>query len=178
MNHYETVFILNRFIWCSGKGNSKQIWRFLLLEEPKWYRKRLGPKKWLTKSKIKKVVLSFIRIQSTRRSSYCFETEFRRDERIMRFLTVSLDKHAILGWKKKKKLKSQKRNIMATTICFRKKKTGYQISYVLNIETNKTKKYCRLKNQASNISITRGDFLLKFVNEQGKFFLVVWLELH
>jgi small subunit ribosomal protein S6 len=25
----------------------------------------------------------------------CFETEFRRDERVMRFLTVSLDKHTI-----------------------------------------------------------------------------------
>jgi small subunit ribosomal protein S6 len=39
----------------------------------------------------KKVVLSFIRIQSTRRVLIAFETEFRRDERVMRFLTVSLD---------------------------------------------------------------------------------------
>jgi small subunit ribosomal protein S6 len=47
----------------------------------------------------KKVVLPFIRIQSSRRGSYAFETEFRRDERIMRFLTVSLDKHIFLGLK-------------------------------------------------------------------------------
>ena len=38
-----------------------------------------------------------------------FETEFRRDERVMRFLTVSLDKHAI-SWaeRRRAKLKSQK----------------------------------------------------------------------
>jgi small subunit ribosomal protein S6 len=37
-----------------------------------------------------------------------FETEFRRDERIMRFLTVTLDKHAI-SWaeRRRDKLKSK-----------------------------------------------------------------------
>jgi small subunit ribosomal protein S6 len=37
-----------------------------------------------------------------------FETEFRRDERVMRFLTVSLDKHAI-SWaeRRREKLKSK-----------------------------------------------------------------------
>jgi small subunit ribosomal protein S6 len=57
----------------------------------------------------KKVVLPPFRIQSSWRSSYCFETEFRRDERVMRFLTVSLDKHAI-SWaeRRRTKLKSTK----------------------------------------------------------------------
>ena len=38
-----------------------------------------------------------------------FETEFRRDERVMRFLTVALDKHAI-SWaeRRRAKLKSTK----------------------------------------------------------------------
>jgi small subunit ribosomal protein S6 len=38
-----------------------------------------------------------------------FETEFRRDERVMRFLTVSLDKHAI-SWaeRRREKLKVAK----------------------------------------------------------------------
>jgi small subunit ribosomal protein S6 len=31
------------------------------------------------------------------------ETEFKRDERVMRFLTVSLDKHAIVYYDKKRK---------------------------------------------------------------------------
>jgi small subunit ribosomal protein S6 len=37
-----------------------------------------------------------------------FETEFRRDERIMRFLTVALDKHAV-SWaeRRREKLKSK-----------------------------------------------------------------------
>jgi small subunit ribosomal protein S6 len=38
----------------------------------------------------------------------CFETEFRRDERVMRFLTVSLDKHAISWAERRTKLKSTK----------------------------------------------------------------------
>jgi len=33
-----------------------------------------------------------------------FETEFRRDERVMRFLTVSLDKHAI-SWAERRRVK-------------------------------------------------------------------------
>jgi small subunit ribosomal protein S6 len=33
-----------------------------------------------------------------------FETEFRRDERVMRFLTVSLDKHAI-SWAERRREK-------------------------------------------------------------------------
>jgi len=33
-----------------------------------------------------------------------FETEFRRDERIMRFLTVALDKHAV-SWAERRRVK-------------------------------------------------------------------------
>jgi small subunit ribosomal protein S6 len=50
-----------------------------------------------------------------------FETEFRRDERVMR-LTVSLDKHAISWLKEEEQIKIYKAyhgNI--TTICFEKK---------------------------------------------------------
>ena len=39
----------------------------------------------------------------------------------------------------------------------------------LNIDTNKTKKYCRLKKSGIKyIDYKDADFLLKFVNEQGK----------
>jgi len=37
-----------------------------------------------------------------------FETAFKRDERIIRFMTVALDKHAIAYNEKKRKEKSQK----------------------------------------------------------------------
>lgn len=39
----------------------------------------------------------------------------------------------------------------------------------LNIETNKTKKYCRFKKSGIKyIDYKDADFLIKFVNEQGK----------
>ena len=39
----------------------------------------------------------------------------------------------------------------------------------LNIETNKTKKYCRFKKSGIKyIDYKDPDFLLKFINEQGK----------
>ena len=39
----------------------------------------------------------------------------------------------------------------------------------LNIETNKTKKYCRFKKSGIKyVDYKDADFLLKFVNEQGK----------
>ena len=50
------------------------------------------------------------------------------------------------------------------------KKDG-EIRYLtpLNIETNKQKKYCRFKNSGIKyIDYKDTDFLLKFVNEQGK----------
>jgi small subunit ribosomal protein S18 len=50
------------------------------------------------------------------------------------------------------------------------KKEG-EIRYLtpLNIETNKTKKYCRFKRTGIKyIDYKDPDFLLKFINEQGK----------
>jgi small subunit ribosomal protein S18 len=46
-----------------------------------------------------------------------------------------------------------------------------EISYLtpLNIETNNKKKYCRFKRSGIKyIDYKDGDFLIKFVNEQGK----------
>jgi small subunit ribosomal protein S18 len=55
-----------------------------------------------------------------------------------------------------------------------KKKRYIRYLTPLNIETNKQKKYCRFKKSGIKyIDYKDGDFLLKFVNEQGKFFLVV-----
>ena len=50
------------------------------------------------------------------------------------------------------------------------KKSG-EIRYLtpLNIETNKSKKYCRFKKSGIKyIDYKDPDFLLKFINEQGK----------
>jgi len=48
----------------------------------------------------------------------------------------------------------------------------------LNIETNKQKKYCRFKKSGIKyIDYKDPDFLLKFINEQGKFYQDVLQEL-
>ena len=52
-----------------------------------------------------------------------------------------------------------------------KGKKGGEIRYLtpLNIETNKVKKYCRFKKSGIKyIDYKDPDFLIKFVNEQGK----------
>ena len=52
-----------------------------------------------------------------------------------------------------------------------KGKKGGEIRYLtpLNIDTNKTKKYCRFKKSGIKyIDYKAPDFLMKFVNEQGK----------
>jgi ribosomal protein S18 len=89
----------------------------------------------------------------------------------MRFLTVSLDKHVLQKEETKKSL-----IIMATLQQSASGKKDGDIRYLtpLNIETNKQKKYCRFKKSGIKyIDYKDADFLLKFVNEQGKFFLVV-----
>ena len=61
--------------------------------------------------------------------------------------------------------------IMSTIEQSAKGKKDGDIRYLtpLNIETNKTKKYCRFKKSGIKyIDYKDADFLLKFVNEQGK----------
>ena len=60
---------------------------------------------------------------------------------------------------------------MATIEQSAKGKKDGDIRYLtpLNIETNKTKKYCRFKKSGIKyVDYKDPDFLLKFVNEQGK----------
>ncbi len=50
------------------------------------------------------------------------EVEFRRDERFMRYLTVNLDKHAVLGLKEEELNLKKKRNYVYRTTSQRKKR--------------------------------------------------------
>jgi hypothetical protein len=97
-----------------------------------------------------------------------FETEFRR-ERVMRFLTVSLDKHAI-SWaeRRRTKLKSTKLNYHGNITTIQEKKT--EISDILRLEhrNKQTKKYCRFKKSGIKyIDYKDADFLLKFVSKEN-----------
>jgi small subunit ribosomal protein S6 len=73
---------------------------FLLQEEPQWFERGLGPKKMAYEIQNKKSgFYHLFEFNVPGEVLIAFETEFRRDERVMRFLTVSLDKHAI-SWLK------------------------------------------------------------------------------
>ena len=112
MNHYETVFILNPVLsetqvketvskfedYLTSKGAT-------MVSKEDW-----GLKKMAYEIQNKKSGFYHL-FEFTVAGEVLagFETEFRRDERVMRFLTVSLDKHAI-SWaeRRRAKLKSQK----------------------------------------------------------------------
>lgn len=107
MNHYETVFILNPVLsetqvketvskfedYLTSKGAT-------MVSKEDW-----GLKKMAYEIQNKKSGFYHL-FEFTVEGEVLigFETEFRRDERIMRFLTVSLDKHAI-SWAERRRTK-------------------------------------------------------------------------
>jgi small subunit ribosomal protein S6 len=113
MNHYETVFILNPVLsdvqvketvskfedFLVGKGAT-----FVAKED--WGLKKLAYPVQNKKS-------GFYHLFEFRAPGDViepFELEFRRDERIMRYLTVTLDKHAIAWAEKRRKKLNEKSN--------------------------------------------------------------------
>ena len=112
MNQYETVFILNPVLSeTQVKETVMKFEEFLtsrgaeMVSKEDWGLKKLAYEIQNKKS-------GFYHLFEYKVSGdviIALETEFRRDERIMRFLTVSLDKHAI-SWaeRRREKLKSKK----------------------------------------------------------------------
>lgn len=112
MNHYETVFILNPVLsetqvketvskfedYVTSKGAK-------IVAKEDWGLKKLAYEIQNKKSGF----YHLVEFQATGDVLAGLEVEFRRDERVMRFLTVSLDKHAI-SWaeRRREKLKSKK----------------------------------------------------------------------
>ena len=112
MNHYETVFILNPVLsevqvketvskfedYLTSKGAT-------MVSKEDWGLKKMAYEIQNKKSGFYHL-FEFTAEGDVLRG---FETEFRRDERVMRFLTVALDKHAI-SWaeRRRAKLKSTK----------------------------------------------------------------------
>lgn len=73
--------------------------------------------------------------------------------------------------RKEKKQKQRKSVVMSSIEQQAKGKKDGEIRYLtpLNIETSKTKKYCRFKRSGIKyIDYKDADWLLSFVNEQGK----------
>ena len=111
MNNYETVFILNPVLSDDQiKETVKKYEDFLVSKGAKMVTKEnWGLKKLAYPIQHKKsgfYHLFEFQVDGTAIDAY--ELEFRRDERIMRYLTVRLDKHAIAWAEKRRKRNKEK----------------------------------------------------------------------
>ncbi|WP_116790728.1 30S ribosomal protein S6 [Flavobacterium psychrotrophum] len=111
MNHYETVFILNPVLSeTQVKETVSKFEDYLtsrgaqIVSKEDWGLKKLAYEIQHKKSGF----YTLFQFQAPGDILIGFETEFRRDERVMRFLTVALDKHAI-SWaeRRREKLKTK-----------------------------------------------------------------------
>lgn len=107
MNHYETVFILNPVLSETQiEETVKKFEDFLITNGAKMVSKEdWGLKKLAYPIQHKKSgFYHLFEFQAPGEAIGPYELEFRRDERIMRFLTIKLDKHAI-AWAEKRRTK-------------------------------------------------------------------------
>ncbi len=107
MNHYETVFILNPVLSDTQiEETVKKFEDFLkkngakMVSKENWGLKKLAYPIQHKKSGF----YHLFEFSAPGEAIGPYELEFKRDERIMRFLTVRLDKHAIL-WAEKRRTK-------------------------------------------------------------------------
>jgi len=106
MNHYETVFILNPVLSNEQiKETVKKFEYFLTSKGSKFINKEdWGLKKLAYKIQNKKSgFYHLFEYTSLGENITLLDTEFKRDERVMRYLTVNLDSHAIAWAEKRKK---------------------------------------------------------------------------
>lgn len=107
MNHYETVFILNPVLSeAQIKEAVKKFEDFLIDKGAEFVSKEdWGLKKLAYPIQNKKSgFYHLFEFKAPADAIAPFEVEFRRDERVMRFLTVKLDKHAI-AWAERRRAK-------------------------------------------------------------------------
>ncbi|CAM3483498.1 30S ribosomal protein S6 [Zobellia roscoffensis] len=105
MNHYETVFILNPVLSDDQIAETvKKFEDFLIKNGAKMVSKEnWGLKKLAYAIQHKKSgFYHLFEFTNTGEVITPYEQEFKRDERVMRFLTVKLDKHAI-EWAEKRR---------------------------------------------------------------------------
>lgn len=107
MNHYETVFILNPVLSETQiKETVKKFEDFLIDKGAEFVSKEdWGLKKLAYPIQNKKSgFYHLFEFKVAGEAIDAFELEFRRDERIMRYLTVKLDKYAV-AWAEKRRTK-------------------------------------------------------------------------
>lgn len=107
MNQYETVFILNPVLSETQiKETVKKYEDFLVSKGAKMVSKEnWGLKKLAYPIQHKKSgFYHLFEFQVAGEAIDGYELEFRRDERVMRYLTVRLDKHAV-AWAEKRRIR-------------------------------------------------------------------------
>ena len=107
MNHYETVFILNPVLSDTQvKETVKKFEDYLTSKEGKvTYKEDWGLKKLAyTIQKKKTGFYHLLEFNIAGEEIAAFELEFRRDDSVMRYLTVKLDKHAA-AWAERRKVR-------------------------------------------------------------------------
>ena len=111
MNHYETVFILNPVLSETQiKETVKKFEDFLvskgaeMISKENWGLKKLAYPIQHKKSGF----YHLFEFKVAGEAINPYEVEFRRDERVMRYLTVKLDKHAIAWAEKRRNRKTAK----------------------------------------------------------------------
>ncbi len=105
MNHYETVFILNPVLSETQiKETVKKFEDYLLSKGAEMiHRENWGLKKLAYPIQKKKTgFYHLFEFKSSGEIISPFELEFRRDDSIMRYLTVKLDKYAVI-WSEKRR---------------------------------------------------------------------------
>lgn len=113
MNNYETVFILNPVL--SEEQMKDAVKKFVkvltdhgaeIINEELWGLRKLAyPIQHKSTG-----FYNLVEFKSAPESISALETEFRRDEAVMRFLTVALDKHAVEYNEKRRKGAFKKEN--------------------------------------------------------------------
>jgi len=105
MNHYETVFILNPVLsYVQIKETVKKFEDYLvskgaeMISKEDWGLKKLA----YTIQNKKSGFYHLFEYKVDGQAINPFELEFRRDDSVMRYLTVSLDKHAV-AWAEKRR---------------------------------------------------------------------------
>ena len=154
MNQYETVFILTPVLSDDQMKEAVNKFRGILtdngaeiINEENWGLKKLA-------YAIEKKSTGFYILMEFKAQPEVIKTlevNFRRDEKVLRFLTIKMEKYAAEYAEKRRNNQSEIRYLTPPTVDVKKKK------------------YCRFKKSGIKyIDYKDPEFLKKFLNEQGK----------
>ena len=171
MNHYETVFILTPVLSDVQMKEAVEKFKTILTEqgavivnEENWGLRKLA-------YPIQKKTTGFytlLEFDAEPSVIAKLEIQFRRDERVIRFLTFRMDKFAAEYAAKRRSVKSSNKEEVKENKKMAQAQSEIRYLTPPSVDIKK-KKYCRFKkNGIKYIDYKDPEFLKKFLNEQGK----------